>query len=496
MTAFEQIAARSYPARPASRTDTSLPLAALCALGAALAVYGFFYWRGGWVMPLDDAYITLHNAEVLFSGHDASFGASPLTGATSLVHLALTAALLPLCHGATPAVVCLAGAAAYIFGVSRLARALRLRPGAEALLIALALMSGSTAFQLFNGLETSWALAAATWAVALAVPGIPDLRLAALLGTLPFLRPELGLLSLALLGRQVWLRRGGPGVFAGVASDLAVAGLAAAPWLLWSEIATGALIPNTAGAKAAFFADTPHPFVNVIVWAVIAILKGAGPLPLILPLSRRSVMQAALLVVALVLIGAFMWRFPGLLGHNSGRYTMALLPFGLWALASLYESHPQRFWALGGALALLSPLYVASGLTILASGQAQTGDAFVALAWTELHIPSAETLLVHDAGVAGLVSTRPLVDLVGLKSPGSAAAHQRWTLPSQGRERSKAIAQIAAAAHGRFAMILQDEERFWADLGSDLQREGWRLELLREPAAHPGYAIFKLTPPN
>ena len=43
-------------------------------------------------LPLDDAYITLHNARVLLSGQpDWIYGSSYLAGATSLVHLALVA---------------------------------------------------------------------------------------------------------------------------------------------------------------------------------------------------------------------------------------------------------------------------------------------------------------------------------------------------------------------------------------------------------------------
>jgi hypothetical protein len=45
--------------------------------------------RTPFVFPLDDAYITLHNAQVLRSGQDPNYGVPALIGATSLVHLAL-----------------------------------------------------------------------------------------------------------------------------------------------------------------------------------------------------------------------------------------------------------------------------------------------------------------------------------------------------------------------------------------------------------------------
>src|SRR5437764_1047312 len=64
--------------------------------------------------PLDDSYITLHNARALWAGIDANYGGSPLVGATSLVHLAVISALLPLLGPVRADIaVCLVGALAY-----------------------------------------------------------------------------------------------------------------------------------------------------------------------------------------------------------------------------------------------------------------------------------------------------------------------------------------------------------------------------------------------
>ena len=49
-----------------------------------------FHSIGGAKFPNDDAYIALHNAQVLWAGHDSAYGGvSALVGATSGVHLAL-----------------------------------------------------------------------------------------------------------------------------------------------------------------------------------------------------------------------------------------------------------------------------------------------------------------------------------------------------------------------------------------------------------------------
>ncbi len=335
MTALAPTQSRSYAERLKARGEGSRRAPILTTTGALFVFYAIAYWRGGQVLPLDDAYITPHNAEVLFSGHDVSYGASALTGATSLFHLALTAAVWPICRDATPAVVCLTGLALYILGVARLARLCGLSVAAETPLIFLAITSGTVTFQLFNGLETSWALAGAIWAIAIASRGVPDLRLAVIAGTLPFLRPELALLSLALLARQSKLRLGKAGFAAGVASDLVVAGLSAAPWLLWSAIERGALLPDTAAAKAAFFSAPTGSLGLVVASVLVALLKGVGPLPLVLPLACTSTLKVALLAAGLALLTIFSLQFPGLLSHNKGRYTMALPPLGLWAARQL-----------------------------------------------------------------------------------------------------------------------------------------------------------------
>src|SRR3984885_8220908 len=63
-----------------------LGLGVLVAMVFALA----FHSIGGAKFPNDDAYIALHNAQVLWAGHDSAYSGVPaLVGATSGVHLAL-----------------------------------------------------------------------------------------------------------------------------------------------------------------------------------------------------------------------------------------------------------------------------------------------------------------------------------------------------------------------------------------------------------------------
>jgi len=98
------------------------------------------------------------------------------------------------------------GAAAYLHGLAALA----LRSGASktitSCVVAIGLGTGYTIHHLLNGLETGLALAGVTWSVVLARSAPHSRLLPVLCGLLPFIRPELGVLALALLIRQFWLR--------------------------------------------------------------------------------------------------------------------------------------------------------------------------------------------------------------------------------------------------------------------------------------------------
>src|SRR3982074_3352560 len=84
-------------AAAAPKSGTPSPLSYY--LPAALLVLAALAIRlligGAPVFPVDDAYITAHNAQVLHWGQDPNFADSPaLAGATSPFHLALVALLM------------------------------------------------------------------------------------------------------------------------------------------------------------------------------------------------------------------------------------------------------------------------------------------------------------------------------------------------------------------------------------------------------------------
>jgi hypothetical protein len=352
--------------------------------------------------------------------------------------------------------------------------------------------SGPIIYQLANGLETSLVLAAVMWSLALAADQTPRRSLPALCGLLPFIRPELALLSGVLMARQAWLRWRN-GERSSILGDFTLSGVVASPWLVWSLVETGSVMPNTAGAKVAFFAENGLPAETRWRWVANALWSGLGLIIIAPWLVRRSSLAMALWTFCAVFVLAFYARFPGGLSHNIFRYTYALLPVGLWALGDLWATRREYFWRLGTILAILAPSMMWLGFHSIVMAQPMLADEFAAVAWVKANVPPAQAVLVHDAGVPGYASQARLIDVVGLKTPAAAKEHFRLTLPTGGSRRDDADDAIARSASVRYAIILEDGG-FWASVGNGLRLHGWRLERVRAPTIQPGYAVYRLTP--
>ena len=209
---------------------------------------------------LDDAYIALHSARVVLSGHDPVFGVPALVGATSPAYVALLTAILGL--GIAPETLRFDWRTRR--GSSRLRRRLwylgetaGLALVRRVVLVVVALGSGVVVlFNLTNSLETGWAIATLTFAIACAradrVIGV-----ACAAGLLPFLRPDLAPAAAIVLAYAVRGRRRADQIRA-----LAVAVAVAAPWLLWTRLDTGAWLTNTMQAKQLFFAEGCRPWIE------------------------------------------------------------------------------------------------------------------------------------------------------------------------------------------------------------------------------------------
>lgn len=496
----------------AGRSGNGWLYAAAAAFVLALALLHRNLLGAAPVFPLDDAYITLHNAEAFWLGRDSNYaGASPLTGATSVVHLGLVILLASIFSTLTAQVVVLwLAVLAYALGLVRLCRVHGAPPGLTTLLTLVGLFAAQTPYQLTNGLETGLAMAAVVWALTLAsnhASGQSRLWLAGLCGTLPYIRPELAALALPLLALQAGRRvreaaaNGDPAdALRPILTDLALAGLCAAPWALWCGTSLGTPFPTSAEAKRLFFAQAALPPL-VRAGGVWEGLAGWGrdvglPLLALAPLSARFAPGRAGLVFAVCLLGAYWLYFPWALPTYEFRYLYPLLPLPLLGAAIALGS--ARPWVRRAAAALL----------VLCLGQIGLGARWNAgkylsyrdttryhlmpvVRWCRDSLPPHARVLVHDAGYISRGTDFRLTDLVGLKTPASVQYHRALTYPSGGRKRVEAISRIALVSHADFLIVLRLWERDFG-IAHGLWERGWDVRAINQDYA---WVVYALTPP-
>ena len=480
--------------------DRRLGTILLGILGALALMHALIFAPPAYV---DDAYISLHNAEVFLSGQpDPNYAGSPaLSGATSAPHVVLLALLLLLLPAPWAAWAAgLVGTVLYELGVFRLARAVG-APGWLALLAALlALTPANLIYQLFNGLETSLALAGVVWAlVALADPSYRS-WLPWILGVLPFLRPELivvaGLLGLYAV-YLMW--RESPSDFAvrflKFGSQVV---LSAAPWLILYSVETGSPIPATIGAKKSYFAEGCAP----PAWKKGAVLvslhratRELGVWLAAVVLSLRTPIGRLLLLFAAVFFASYYINFPGALSHYELRYMYVLEPMLIWGLLSTLSDRLPAIRLLSRGLLLLVGLQAA--FSVPRAMELSLGVRDFALHdlagvadWAKEHLPEDSRVMVHDAGYFAYASDFELVDLVGLKTPKNAAIHRDITLASCGRRRPAAISLIAEQGEASHFVLLAGWDRAFG-ITQGLEQQGWQPVLLRDGGQH-GYHVLEL----
>lgn len=407
-------------------------------------------------LRIDDSYITLHNARSLLEGADPRFGQNPLVGATSPVHLLLvTLAGLFLPWPNAGLVVSVLGTAAYAAGLWRWGWRVTI----------IGLLAGTVSLQLFNGLETSLAMAAITWALV----WMDDRRLPVLAGLMPFIRPELALLAALLMARDLWLRRDW--------RRPAIAALVALPFFLWLWAATGSVLPNTIGAKAAWFRDD-YGWGERLGRVGTSILLSFMVPPMIglVPLWKRPAGRLLLLFLALW-IGTVTVTYPNAMWSNDGRYWANAVPILCYGLGPL----TQRA-VLGGVLLTFG---------LLQLHPVPHGNPWAPMIEAARRLPAGSTVLIHDAGeIAYANPPLKLVDVVGLKTPRSAEivrAHHsracRW---------GPALDQIARESGARY-LIAMDHD-LWACIPRNLAEEGWTVSPIH---ADPGaFTIYAIAPPS
>jgi hypothetical protein len=464
------------------------------------------------LFPYDDCYIAVHSAQNLWARQDPSFpGGHALDGATSIIHITFLATMLtflsPLWALSTTLWLASIG---YVLGLGRLAFAHGLNVLEAAAIVLVGVVAGMVPHHLQNGLETGLMLAGLTWALVFATDvRLRESRWAPLLwAQLPFLRPELTVVTILLLGLRIW-RRMGKGnatraVLAESVQDILIAVAGALPWLLFYYLNTGSPLPSTMSVKRNFFAEACWPASTK--WAIVKtnILTFGSTLGIftlaLLMLALTGVGRVGLALAA-ALIGAYFWNLPQYLSNHDQRYLYVLIPFLIYGLILAIAS-PMRI--LRGAALVLLIACIGQSLWKLPerwrlhrAENRYTAEQLVSVAeWCNRNLPPTASLLIHDAGYISFATRFTLWDLVGLKSPALAAFHRVETFPTCGVGRADAVSRMAAIVHPDYFVVLRIGNIGYR-FGQALRSSGWKLDLVRA-GSNPGdpgmtYDVYKLT---
>ena len=453
--------------------------------GVAVAL-GVAYLLTPPLARLDDAYIAVHSASVVLSGRDPVFGVAALVGATSPAYVALLVGILGSGVSSLTALRLAnsGGLVAYVAAVWYLGGVVGLTRGRRLALLGMALTSGLVMLHLTNGMETGWAIAVLTFAVAAAYAG-QTIAVACCVGLLPFLRPDLapaaGLLLLYSLTRR-------PLSLQVRAVLLAV--LIALPWLIWMRLDTGAWLPQTMRAKQLFFATGCWPWTtkaSVVLGQTASALVRLFPLSVGLVVLWQETLGRVGLVAMAASLAAYFVFLPDVLSDNYSRYLYAILvPWLCYGTARLFASI-QSGVAITGAIAVAAVFAATSRHD---PTHEFASEMKASAEWLDAHLPGDAVLLVHDAGGISEFAHLRAVDLVGLKTPSSMAAHARWTWPTCGAARSTAFAAIVEKSGASHLVALTGWD---ALLRRDLEAEGFLLTPIRsEPSREMAYTVYRL----
>jgi hypothetical protein len=446
---------------------------ALAASPLTIAIALRIWYGGPPVFTTDDTYIALHAARLLFDATDPAYpGVPPLTGATSLVHvLMLRAFMFVLSPIWATELVAWLGTVAYLAGAAALIVHRVASTWGRLSCMAIAASLGGTIGHLSSGQETVLAMAAVMWLLYWLDTDSPgERRVPLMAGFLPWIRPDLGLLTLtiAVSRRRTFVR------------DSVLIALAVLPCVLIYQLAIGRPLPNTVAAKIAFFGFAVLPLGTKIILACLWLLPwlllqiGLSTLGLRWAWHERSD-RPVLVALGLFLCGVIV-AGPNVITHNDYRYLHPLMVPTIIAGLATWAGRPHRpgLGPLVLGICLLWPLanfssklqMIARNVEIVVTAQDEIAT------WLNTHEPTGVRVLVHDAGYLSEYSHAQLIDMVGLKSPTSIPAHQRWTAPSQGKDRPMAVHRIACESDPKYYVAFSIWEEHFR-LTEGLREFGW-----------------------
>lgn len=475
------------------RISASRRLPAICAVFATVVALYLGLGEPRPSLLLDDAYLTLHNADVLLSGEDLNYNVSGFVGATSPVHLLLVSVFGLLFDLERSAIVvgCLA-LGLYVWGLVLYTRRLDCNFLQSITILVVGCVVGVTPLWIMNGLETGLGMAVAVWLVLLSDSANRGRAFWLLAAVSVFVRPELGLLAV-FLAMSFWPGRAKAVTWlSGVVMSVCMVG---STWIILYTM-TGVTVLDTARAKMAFFAESGMHLQSKFTWvggSVGAFLVSCGmpALGILGALKSRTLIVYALWCVVIIVI-AFV-QFPGSLAHNSSRYLAPVVPLIALGTSQLFPLLKSRVILFSVTVALIigSLASLPDMLDRLERSHIVVRDELAHVAiWCDSRLDSSSVLIVHDAGYIAYATDFKIVDMVGLKTRKSADLHRLSSQVSGGRTRIAAVSTIALES-GATHLIVFDEWDQIFEITGGLQDLGWGLE----PVYIERYTVYKLTPP-
>jgi len=365
----------------------------------------------------------------------------------------------------------------------------------QALFIAiLAMAAGPIIFQFANGLETGLAITALSWILILFSQREIRPYWYSLLWALPFIRPELIVISIFFTLQSIHRERHN---LSALSRPFSFSLIIALPMLILTWANTGNLLPTTINAKKIFFNEACQPFhakIKLESLGIFAFLKTIGVFAFgvfgVLLLKQRVVF----LFFTASLLTSFLFNLPGGVWHNEFRYLFILTPFLVLGIAAIFKKLPISAKILN-ILLLLSVM--ACGTSIPKSykgynaGVEQVHDLFKIASWLEKRTDESDTILVHDAGYISIFGNYRLIDIVGLKTPSSIETHQRLTAPICNIRNALAIDEIARKSKPQYVIISEDWDRIFG-ISRSLELTNWKLSAVNDVAGLK-YKLFKVT---
>lgn len=452
------------------------------------------------IFTLDDAYIVQHAVNNITSFKDETlFIDSPKnSGLTSLVHVSLVSLLSFLINvNWSQFIVASLSYMALLLLVFSYSFKLNRNLFLSFLVTLIAATSGFIIEQTYNGLETTLLICSVTGALYLFRNGYPDHRLSfIILAIMPFIRPELAVLSFILFIRSFLDAKENKKIDE-FKKGLLVLTISALIISLYSISMTGGVLPNTAGAKKYFFAEACQNNQiknNFIFSGVSGFLLSLGLMSIGLIGILFTRFKFVFLAFAVIFYSIYYMELPGGIHHNNFRYQYVFYAFAIVGIIEFLGLQKNKKIAIAATIiVLISSLFsLNQSLDQFKKAISFTkNENFTVGEWIKDNVAKEDVVMVHDAGFISNISNNKLVDLVGLKTNISVGINKATRWRYCGND-PRAIDAIASINHAKYFVVLNQ----WDDifqLTNSLRYMGWSINRVDGSRGETAYKVYKIS---